>query len=507
MKNKTPKQAEAQLLMLHKLEQAGRFNEAVAAYQQLLSQNPAHPFLLWGLGRCMMQLGKRNSAAHLFQQAVAALPTHPQLMDDVIQRLILVGDPESALRLCEEATTRFPEQISIALHRVDALRLLNRHAEALLLVREVLKAPDPPAGAMLRLISCLRQTGNADEALQLAAKMLPGQHGSLLDQAGVLNEMAHAQESLGEYQSAFDSLFSSGEIARRSPEVQSVDATKYPRLLHHLLASIEARGLPTPLNYPENDYPRLVFQIGFPRSGTTLVESLLAAHPQVETSGESPLWSSALDVLLAAGLPMDSMLEEIPRQPIALLEQARKAYWDNVRAEFGSEFDLFVDKQPMNVIYLAQIRLLFPEARIIFCERDPRDVCLSCYFQWFRINSSNKHFLDWHDTATFYRQVMDYWLTLRPLLGDAVYALRYEKFVGDLAGEAKHLFDFLQLTWDEDLLAFQEKNRERYFHTPSNQAIREGVEARVSPRWHNYPDAIAEVQPLLEPILEELGYE
>lgn len=107
MKNKTPKQAEAQLLMLHKLEQAGRFNEAVAAYQQLLSQNPAHPFLLWGLGRCMMQLGKRNSAAHLFQQAVAALPTHPQLMDDVIQRLILVGDPESALRLCEEATTRF----------------------------------------------------------------------------------------------------------------------------------------------------------------------------------------------------------------------------------------------------------------------------------------------------------------------------------------------------------------------------------------------------------------
>jgi tetratricopeptide (TPR) repeat protein len=506
VRNMTPEQAKAQLLLLHKLEQAGRFNEAANAYQQLLSENPGHPFLLWGLGRCMMHFGRRNSAAHLFQQAVAALPTHPQLTDDVIQRLILVGDPKAALRLCEEAKARFPEQISIALHRVDALRLLNRHEEALPLLREILKAPTPPAGTMLRLIACLRQTGNAKEALQLAAQALPGQDGSLLDQAGVWNEMAHAQESLGEYQSAFDSLCSSGQIARRSPDVQSLDATEYPRLLHRLLASVEAQGLPTPPDYSGNDHPRLVFQVGFPRSGTTLVESVLAAHPQVETSGEAPLWNTALGVLLEAGLPMDTMLEEIPRQPIAVLERARKAYWDKVKAEFGSEFDLFVDKQPMNIIYLAHIRLLFPEARIIFCERDPRDVCLSCYFQWFRINSSNKNFLDWHDTAKFYRNVMDYWLALRPLLADTAHTLRYEEFVDDFEGEAKKLFDFLQLNWNEELLAFQEKNRQRYFHTPSNQAIRKDVKAKASPRWHHYPDALTEIQPLLEPILKELGY-
>jgi tetratricopeptide (TPR) repeat protein len=502
----TSQQAEAQLLQLHKLEQAGRFNEAVNGYQQLLSQNPGHPFLLWGLGRCMMHFGRRNSAAQLFQQAVAALPTHPQLTDDVIQRLIYVGHPEAALRLCDEAKAHFPLMTSITLHRVDALRLLNRHGEAIPVLREILKAPTPPVAAVLRLIACLRQMGNAQEALQLASESLSGYDGGILDKAGILNEMAHAQESLGEYQSAFDSVRVSGEIAGRSGEVQSVDATQYPRLLHGLLASIEARGLPAPVDYPTNDHPRLVFQVGFPRSGTTLVESVLAAHPQVETSGEAPLWNTALGVLLEAGLPMDTMLEEIPRQPIAVLERARKAYWDKVRAEFGSEFDVFVDKQPMNIIYLAHIRLLFPEASIIFCERDPRDVCLSCFFQWFSINSSNKHFLDWQGTATFYRQVMDYWLALRPLLADTAYTLRYEEFVGDFEAEAKKLFQFLQLSWDEGLLAFQEKNRERYFHTPSNQAIRKGVEAKTTPRWHYYPDAIAEVQPLLAPIISELGY-
>jgi len=503
----TPQQAEAQLLQLHKLEQAGRFSEAGNAYQQLLSQTPGHPFLLWGLGRCMMHFGRRQMAAQLFQQAVAALPTHPQLADDIIQRLNFIGHPEAALRLCDEAMARFPELVPIKLHRVDALRLLNRHGEAIPPLREILKAPAPPAAAVLRLISCLRQTGKAEEALQLATESLPGYDGSILDRAGILNEMAHAHESLGEYQSAFGSLCSSGEIAKQSPEVKSVDATQYPRLLRSFMSSVEAKGLPKPADHSENDYPHLVFQVGFPRSGTTLVESVLAAHPLVETSGEAPLWSTALGVLLAAGLSMDTLLEEIPRQPVELLARARKAYWDNVQAEFGSDFDIFVDKQPMNIIYLAHIRLLFPEARIIFCERDPRDVCLSCFFQWFSINASNTHFLDWQDTVTFYRQVMDYWLTLRPLLADAAYTLRYEKFVGDFEVEAKKLFQFLQLNWDAELLTFQEKNRERYFHTPSNQAIRKGVKAAATPRWHHYPDAIAEVQPLLAPIIKEFGYQ
>ncbi len=503
----TRNREQALLLELHNLEKAGRFAEATSAYEQLLLQYPAHPFMLWGLGRCMMHFGRRNRAAELFQQSVAALPEHLELTEDIIQRLMLVAHPKAALGLCDEAMQRFPGRITLSLLRVDALRLLNRDAEALPYLREILNKPSPPGGAELRMISCLRRTGNAWKALQLATQILPDFEGSLLDRAGILNEMAHAQESLGEHQAAFGSLCASGEIAMQSPEVRAVDGGKYPWLLHTLQASIAAHGLPTPPEYSDNGYPHLVFQVGFPRSGTTLVESVLAAHSGVETSGEAPLWSTALGVLLEAGLSMDTMLEEIPRQSIAVLENARKAYWRKVKAEFGSDFEIFVDKQPMNIIYLAHIRLLFPESRIVFCERDPRDVCLSCFFQWFQINSSNKHFLGWRDTAKFYRQVMDYWLTLRPLLGDSAYTLRYEKFISNLEGEGKKLFDFLQLDWTEELLAFQEKNRERYFHTPSNQAIHQAVEVAAKSRWHHYAGAIAEVETFLGPVIRKLGYQ
>jgi tetratricopeptide (TPR) repeat protein len=499
-------QEQVLLLQLHKLEKAGRYQEAANAYQTLLSQYPGHPFLLWGLGRCLMHFGRRHSAAKCFQQAVAALPSHPELTEDVVQRLILVGHPQEALRLCEQARARFPSRLALELHRVDALRLLNRHDEAIPVMRRMLQAPDPPAGAALRLIACLRQTGDARGALQLAAETLRGYAGDLLDKAGILNEMAHAQESLGDYHAAFQSLCTSGEVAGMAQQVQAVDATVYPRLLRNLHASIVTHGLPAAPAFSGGHRPRLVFQLGFPRSGTTLVESVMASDARIETSDEVPLWSAALAVLLEAGLRPDTMLEDIPRQPIALLERARKAYWDMVTAEFGSEFDLFVDKQPMNTIYLAHIRLLFPEAKIVFCERDPRDVCLSCFFQWFTINASNKHFLDWQETALFYRQVMDYWLTLRPLLGGAVYTLRYEKFVDDFADESKKLFQFLDLSWDPRVLTFHETNRERYFHTPSNPAIRRGVAAKAAPRWHRYPDAIADVQPVLEPIIRQLGY-
>jgi len=499
-------QEQALLLQLHKLEKAGRFQEAGNAYQKLLSQYPGHPFLLWGLGRCLMHFGRRNSAAKCFQRAVAALPSHPELTEDIIQRLILVGHPKEALRLCESAMARFPSRRILELHRVDALRLLNRHDEAIPVMRRMLQAPDPPAGAALRLIACLRQTGSASEVLGLAAETLQGYSGDLLDKAGILNEVAHAQESLGDYQAAFQSLCTSGEVAKNAPQVQAVDASVYPQLLRNLHSSIASHGLPTAPSYPDVRRPGLVFQLGFPRSGTTLVESVVASDIRIETSNEVPLWSAALEVLLQAGLRPGSMLEEIPRQPIALLERARRAYWDMVSAEFGSDFEMFVDKQPMNTVYLAHIGLLFPEAKIIFCERDPRDVCLSCFFQWFTINASNKHFLEWQDTAAFYRQVMDYWLTLQPLLGSTVYTLRYEDFVDDFAGEAKKLFRFLGLSWDPRVLTFHETNRERYFHTPSNPAIRKGVEAKAAPRWHHYPDAIAEVQPVLDPIITQMGY-
>ena len=502
----TSNQAQLLLQKLRKLEKAGRFNEAGRAYQQLLEQNPGHPDLLWGLGRCMMHFGWRNNAAQLLQQAVAAYPTHPVLTEDVIRRLILLGHPKAALLLSERAEARFPKLVSVSLHKVDALRLLNRHEEAIPLLRGILNSANPPAGAELRLIACLRQAGRAKEALQLAAQTLPDFGGSPLEQAGLLNEMAHAQETLGDYQSAFQSLIRSGDIARRSQEVQSVDAEKFPRMLRSHLSWLQTRGIPIAADYSADYDERLVFQIGFPRSGTTLVESLLAAHSKVQTSGEAALWSSVMDTLLGAGLQLDKLLEEIPRQPIELLERARNAYWNKVWAEFGRDFDLFIDKQPMNIIFLAPIRLLFPRARIIFCARDPRDVCLSCFFQWFQINPSNIHFLDWHDTATFYRQVMDYWLTLRPVLADSAYTLHYEKLVGEFELESKKLFNFLRLNWEDELLAFQGKNRDRYFHTPSNQAIRERVEATASSRWHRYPDAIEEVQSLLEPIVKELGY-
>jgi tetratricopeptide (TPR) repeat protein len=502
----TSDQAQLLLQKLRKLEQDRRFSEAGRAYQQLLEQNPGHPELLWGLGRCMMHFGWRNNAAQVLQEAVAAYPTHPVMTEDVIRRLILLGHPGVALLLCEKAEARFPNLVSISLNKVDALRLLNRHEEAIPLLREVLNTDNPPAGAELRLIACLRMTGRAKEAAQLAAQTLLDCGGGPLEQAGILNEMAHAHESLGEYQSAFESLIRSGEIARRSPEAQSVDAEKFPRMLRSHLASLKKGGFPIPADYSGGDDHRLVFQIGFPRSGTTLVESLLAAHSKVQTSGEAPLWNSVMDTLLGAGLQLDNLLEEIPLQPVKLLEHARGAYWNKVWAEFGRDFDLFVDKQPMNIIFLAPIKLLFPRARIIFCARDPRDVCLSCFSQWFQINPSNIHFLDWHDTVRFYRQVMDYWMTLRPLLADSAYTLQYEKLVGDFEVESRKLFSFLRLNWEDGLLAFQEKNRDRYFHTPSNQAIRKRVEATALPRWRRYPEAIEEVESLLEPIINELGY-
>lgn len=488
------------------LEQAGRFHDAGELYERLLQRHPNHPALLWGQGRCLMHFKLREAAATVLEQAVRVYPAHEQMVEDVITRLLVLGKPDVALRLSDRGIKDFPENSGIKIQRGDALRVIGRDDEAIAIYRDILERTPGHPGVTLSLVNSLRHNEQMEEALLMARECLADGVVTGLERAGLVNELAQIEDSKGNYQQAFAALIESGEIALDTAQARAVDSEPYLRRVASYQQWVESNGLPVSAPGADSEDDRLVFLLGFSRSGTTLLESMLTAAPGVASSGEAPLIDAALSVIASSGVSIENTLDAMGPENAELLEKARAEYWRKLKVSYGDDFKVFIDKQPMNTLYIAHIRILFPNARIIFCMRDPRDVCLSCFFQWFGVNGTNKLFLDWDATADFYARVMNYWLEVKPLVNDAVCEVRYEELVRDFPGQIRALAASIGIPWDDAILSFAQANQQRFYTTPSNRAVREGVKQDKMQRWKHYPWAFEEVDSALSPLLERLGY-
>ena len=449
-----------------------------------------------------MRFQLRRPAVEALVRAVEVYPRHEEMVKDVIGRLNTLGEPETALRLAKSAEANFPANSGILVLKGEALQTLGRDREAAFCYRSVLLRDPHMGSAALGLATSLRNQGDIEAATATALEGIAVTSG--LDQAGLYNELGRCEQLAGRYDAAFDAIRTSGRLLLDTAQARAVDSKTYLSRLASYHADLA--------DYPAGDQGTdetgsgLVFLLGFPRSGTTLLESILTAPEGIASSGEAPMIDAALAVFMSAGVGVDGLLRAIYSADASQLQSARAAYMRKLDSSYGSGHRVFIDKQPLNTLYAPHIRLLFPGARILFCVRDPRDVCLSCFFQWFALNGTNKLFLDWRTTADFYARTMDYWLHVKPLLGNAACQLRYEDLVADLPGELRRLTAALGLPWDEAMLAFREHNRDQYFTTPSNRDVRSGLRADRQQRWKNYPREIAEVADLLTPAIRAFGY-
>jgi hypothetical protein len=248
-----------------------------------------------------------------------------------------------------------------------------------------------------------------------------------------------------------------------------------------------------------------VFIVAFPRSGTTLLELTLDAHPLLRSMDERPFIQDALDEIVALGIRYP---EQLGRLSNAQLDQIRASYWgrveQKVRLEAGQRL---VDKNPLNLLRLPVIRRLFPHARILFAIRHPCDVLLSCYMQHFRAPDFALLCADLRTLAVGYRRGMDFWYQQAGLLQPAVREVFYERFVSDFDTQVRAISDFLQLPWDEGMLAPASHARSKGFiSTPSYSQVVQPVNQKAVGRWRHYERHFATVLPELQPCLQRWGY-
>jgi Sulfotransferase family len=244
--------------------------------------------------------------------------------------------------------------------------------------------------------------------------------------------------------------------------------------------------------------------VGFPRSGTTLLDQILSSHSRLSVLEEK----ENLRDLLQDFVTTDSGLERLAKLASSTLDEYRKRYWARVeesRPQLPQD-KIFVDKLPLNTMFIPLITRLFPQARFIFAIRDPRDVVLSCFTRAFGLNEAMRNFLTLDGTARYYAAVMRIGIDAKQKLGNALHVIRYESLVDDIENEARSLCGFLGLEWEAGMLRFQETARKHRINTPSYHQVVQPIYHTAQQRWRNYAQHMQAVLPQLQPFVEYFEY-
>jgi tetratricopeptide (TPR) repeat protein len=248
-----------------------------------------------------------------------------------------------------------------------------------------------------------------------------------------------------------------------------------------------------------------VFLVGFPRSGTTLLEQVLDSHPSLQALEEKPAVEIMEQAFLGWAGDREDALAELDPGQIAHLRQVYFAEVSrHVKLGLGARL---VDKLPLNIVKAPLIWRIFPHARFILALRHPCDVCLSCFMQSFAVNQAMASFFTLENTARTYAGVMGLWQKFDRMLPLQCHRVRYEDLVENFEVEIRALLDFLGVGWNDAVLNHVEHAKQRsVINTPSYHQVTRPIYQHAKYRWKRYAREFDPVMPILQPYIKYFGY-
>ncbi len=528
------------------LRQCGQLEDAARAYRRGLELAPGHAGLLLNAGLLENERGDPVGALECFMRAHAADPRSLELRIHAALANIQCGEVPLAQELVGGWAAWEPVAPEHLLDLGWALGMVGQTADAEALLRRALEEPVDAVSARARLAMLLERNNRLDEARALvdglpapAAQMPtalrndivsaqaalairesePAGARALLEgmlaqadgpvvRMNVLFLLARACDRLDDRRAAMESLGEAHRLqtaiaARLEPEIAVPGYEPLKRAARYLDA---ARFAAWPRLAPAADPATPVFIVGFPRSGTTLLEQVLDAHPGLSSMDERAFLQDLIEHMRTAwGLDYPDGLGELDA---ARCDELRALYASRVAATgCHRPGTRLVDKNPLNILRLPLIMRLFPDAPIILALRHPCDVILSCYMQNFRTSVFALLCSTLETLARGYVNAMNFWIHHAAFMRPNACVLRYEELIGDFPGHVRRLADLLGLDDVEPMLRYHEHVRGKgYISTPSYAQVVQPPNRKAVDRWRRYADDFAPILPILAPLLEHWGY-
>ena len=489
--------------------QAGDIAAAIGHLRDAVRLAPGDATLKVTLADYLWASYEFEEALRTYTQTTDADPTSPLLCVQVAQKLFSLGRFEPAAVLLENASLRAPLDAAIKTmlgeicERCDRLDDAERHA------RDALALDAAHVKAFRLLAHVHRRRGDLSSARELLVQQLRRTTGP--EDWRLRQELAAVLDRLGEFDGAMRELILAKEQLRPFATLFLEEAralrARQLEVAEHLKASDLAAwfGEGRPLGNPI----RLAILCGHPRSGTTLLEQLLAAHPEVVSTDETGVWQREfLDPVIRQACTAAEAVRELNEFGAEQLAAGRETYLRFTEAHLGQPIKdrVLIEKDPSLTPDLPLPLRLFPETKVLFPIRDPRDICISYFFTIIPLNRISAHALDLGSTCEFCAHSFRLWRHWREVLPCAKLETRYEQLVADPAGEMRRVLGFLGLDWDERVLRFHERSFSKGVRTPTYADVAQPIYARSIDRWKNYARHLEPCLDLLEPALRQFGY-
>jgi tetratricopeptide (TPR) repeat protein len=493
---------------------------AAPIFEEIVKLDPGNVPALNALGNLAVAARQFDRAIEFHKRAVKADRRNPALRNDLANSLILAGRPQDALKHLDLALAADPklkpalfnlararrnlDMPERALECLDRLRELGaapsdidiehatilaqmgRESEAIELFRQVLAERPAEVRAVVALANG-RSATPADNDLEAITGALgsPGLrplHRSLLHQAAgkVLEDLGRDDEAFAQYRLANDIAARPFDMAAHLGFIAETRRC----FTREFFAARAGFGSPS---------ERPVFVVGLPRSGTTLIEQILASHPAIAGLGEVTDLERGLRRAVPEAFGTKAFFDALAKLPRPAVRAAAEAYLESLSRRAGNAAR-FIDKMPHNFLVLGWIALLFPKAAIVHCTRDALDVCTSCYTHIF--SDTHAYSNDLRVMGEYYRayeDLMNHWTDVLP---GRIQTVRYEEIVANLEARSRSLVAALGLEWNDACLAFHRTRR--IVQTPSQWQVHRPIYASSIGRWQKF-------QKHLGPLIEGLG--
>jgi tetratricopeptide (TPR) repeat protein len=455
---------------------ADHFFEAEKICRALLAANDTDHQALYWLARIAVESGNPDAAKPLLGRALATRML-PEYLLGMAKSLRRRGYVELAIELLRSGLERFPTNEAMASRLGQLLADSGDLKAAEASFRRALEF-DPLSGETYYSLALIRKFKPNDPLVPQMERALQRTQPDTPRRRDLSFALGRAFHDQGHYDEAFRHFREGNRIKRAAMSYSAErDAEQTHELIHaftpEFVASVGESGAP-------DEAPVLV--VGMPRSGTTLVEQIIAAHPQAEGIGERLDLPEVVETQIFKFLPPNPQL---PRQVTEVQREGWAAlgamYADRLR-KAAPGADRIVDKQLYNYKLMGLFHLMLPRGRVVLCKRDPMDTGFSCFTSLFDDGSDFIYDL-WEigHAWRLYEELTDHWVSLFP---DRIHTVQYETLVSDPEVEVRKLVEFLDLPWSDDCLASHEQDRP--VSTMSVAQVREPIYTSSVERWRHY---------------------
>ena len=498
--------AEANYNMGFALSSINKPEEAIVAYNNAISIKPNYSEAYCNLGNAYKEIGKLNEAIDFYRNAISINPNYAQVYNNLGKVFQEQDKLELAMDAYKKATSLKLEYSEAWTNGAEALEKWNKLDELDDWLKQAHKNfKIVPSDISYFQSKFLWRIKKRKEALKLISTINLKTVSENRKQ-GFLNLKAKCFESSQNFSKAYDCFLEMNLLAKKSNTYLNSNSDKFfantKNQLEQLKLKLTSRATDSEDN-GETISP--IFLVGFPRSGTTLMDTILRSHSKIEVLEEKPTVVAAKAAIRKNGY------NEIHNKvfSIDIISEARSSYIKEFRKHIKSSDtnSIYIDKLPLNLIEVPLINQLFPSAKFILALRHPFDTILSCWMQDFEINAAMANMVDLDRIVDLYCIAMETFKICRSEYNLNVHTIRYEDLLEDLKGESSALLTFLDLTWETKMEDYRATALKRgRINTPSYSQVSQPIYKEAKYRWVNYKEYLDKYSDQIEPWIQEFGY-